>query len=207
MIQSLFKTRDERQEEARIKWIKNKCKGCWVFPTGTGKTYAAIKAVKSVLSKYNSLRFLVIVPTDNLKVQWEQYIDNNGLSLNGQVAIVNTAVKNHYDTDILIIDEAHRVNSLMFRNIFETIHYKYILGLTATYERLDELHKEVMEKYCPIIDTISIEEALENNWISKYKEYQVLIEVDDIDTYLKYNKDFQEHFEFFGSVVPLYSNI
>lgn len=200
MQQTLFKpiSRDERQEEARVKWIKNKCKGCWVFPTGTGKTYAAIKAVKSVINKYPLMRFLVIVPTDNLKIQWQQYFDDNGLSLNGEAIIVNTAIKNQYSTDILIIDECHRVNSQNFREIFHTIKYKYILGLTATYERLDGLHKEVMEKYCPVIDTISLEEALFNNWVSKFNEYQVLIDVDDIDVYKKYNKEFQEHFGFFN---------
>lgn len=141
---------------------------------------------------------MVIVPTDNLKVQWYQYIDNNGLSLNGEVVVVNTAIKNNYKTDILVIDEAHRVNSFTFRNIFETIQYKYVLGLTATYERLDDLHKEVMEKFCPVIDKITTEEALLNGWISQFKEYQVLLEVDDIDVYKKYNKEFQEHFEFLG---------
>ena len=200
MQQTLFKqqTRDERQEEARIKWIKSGGKGCWVFPTGVGKTYAAIKAVKSFIDKYSTARFLVIVPTDNLKVQWEQYIDNTGLSLNGEVVIVNTAVKNCYKTDILVIDEAHRVNSSTFRNIFSTIQYKFVLGLTATYERLDNLHKEVMEKYCPVIDKISLEEALFNNWISQFKEYQVMLEVDDIDIYKGYNRDFQQSFEFLG---------
>ena len=200
MQQTLFKqqTRDERQEEARVKWVKNGGKGCWVFPTGVGKTFAAIKAVKSFINKYPTARFLVIVPTDNLKVQWEQYIDNNGLSLNGEAVIVNTAIKNEYKTDILVIDEAHRVNSTTFRNIFSTIKYKYVLGLTATYERLDYLHKEVMEKYCPVIDKISLEEALFNNWLSQFKEYQVILEVDDIDTYKEFNREFQEHFEFFG---------
>ena len=129
MQQTLFKqiTRDERQEEGRIKWIKSGCKGCWVYPTGTGKTYASIKAIKSFVDKYPTVKFLVIVPTDNLKVQWYQYIDNNGLSLNGEVVIVNTAIKNQYKTDILVIDEAHRVNSSTFRNIFETISYKYVI--------------------------------------------------------------------------------
>ena len=28
--------RDERQEESRIKWIKNKCNGVFVYPTGFG---------------------------------------------------------------------------------------------------------------------------------------------------------------------------
>lgn len=38
MQQTLFKqqTRDERQEEARVKWVKSGGKGCWVFPTGVG---------------------------------------------------------------------------------------------------------------------------------------------------------------------------
>lgn len=107
MQQTLFKicTRDERQEEGRIKWIKNKCKGCWVYPTGVGKTYAAIKALKSVIDKYPSMNFLIIVPTDNLKIQWEQYLDSNNLSFNGEVVVINTASKHNYKTDILVIDK------------------------------------------------------------------------------------------------------
>jgi superfamily II DNA or RNA helicase len=197
-MNSLFKSRDERQEEARVKWIKNKCKGSIVACTGFGKTRVAINCINSIINHYSSMKFLVVVPTDNLKIQWEQCIDNNGLSLNGKVVIVNTAIKNQYITDILVIDEAHRVNSKTFRDIFNTIKYKYILGLTATYERLDGLHKEVMEKYCPVIDTINLEEALFNGWVSQFKEYQVLISVNDIDVYNEYNKEFQQHFEFFN---------
>ena len=193
-----FKTRDERQEEARVKWIKNKCKGCLVMPTGTGKTYTAIKAIKSIINKYPKMRFLVVVPTDNLKLQWEQYFDNNELTFNGEAVVVNTAIKHHYSTDILVIDECHRVNALTFREIFNTITYKYILGLTATYERLDNLHKEVMEKYCPVVDRVSLEEAQLNNWVSSYKEYQVIIDVDNIEEYKQYNKSFTASFEFFN---------
>lgn len=29
-------TRDERQEISRVKWIKNKCNGTIVMPTGVG---------------------------------------------------------------------------------------------------------------------------------------------------------------------------
>lgn len=194
----LFKTRDERQEEFRKKWIKNKCKGSIVACTGFGKTRTALKCLKSVINKYPSTNFLIIVPTDNLKIQWEQCIDNNGLSFNGKVVIINTAIKNNYTTDILVLDEAHRFNSKTFRKVFDTVKYKYILGLTATYERLDDLHKEVMDKYCPVIDTINLGEAITNSWVSKFREYQVLIEVDDIETYNEYNKEFQEHFEYFG---------
>lgn len=48
-----------------------------------------------------------------------------------------------------------------------------------------------------MFDSIPITECLVNGWVSPYKEYQVLIDVDDINTYLEYNKQFVEHFEFF----------
>ena len=191
-------SRDLRQEQCVKAWLKSKGKGCLVQPTGTGKTVTSLKVLKTVISKYPQTRFIVIVPTDNLKIQWEQQIDAWGFSLNGEVVIVNTAIKNQYNTDILVIDECHRVNASTFREIFNTIKYKYVLGLTATYERLDNLHKEVMETYCPVIDTITLQEALLNGWISQYTEYQVLIDVDDIEEYQQYNREFVKSFEFFN---------
>ena len=38
-------TRDERQEIARVKWIKNKCKGTIEACTGFGKTRVAINCI------------------------------------------------------------------------------------------------------------------------------------------------------------------
>lgn len=197
MLNNEKSSRDIRQEQCIKAWLKAKAHGSIIQPTGAGKTVTALKALRLFINKYPQIRFLVIVPTDNLKVQWEEQIDNWGFSFNGEVVIVNTAIKNQYTTDILVIDECHRVNSSTFRNIFNTIQYKYVLGLTATFERLDDLHKEVMEKYCPVVDTVTLQEALINGWISQYTEYQVLIDVDDIETYREYNKEFVKSFEFF----------
>ena len=72
-----------------------------------------------------------------------------------------------------------------------------ILGLTATLERLDGKHS-ILEKYSPVVDKVSLAEALTNGWVSTYKEYQVIIDVDDIDTYLKWDNEFTRHFEFFN---------
>lgn len=199
MQQTLFKTvtRDERQEEARVKWIKNRCKGTFEFATGFGKTWTAIKCIKAIVEKYPQMRVLVVVPTDNLKEQWLGHIDANKLSLSADVQIVNTVIKHNWKTDILVIDEAHRYASETFKEIFNKVEYKYILGLTATFERLDGKH-EIIAKYCPVIDKVTTEEALLNGWLSNYKEYQVLIDVDDIDEYKEYNREFTEHFEFFN---------
>ena len=57
---------------------------------------------------------------------------------------------------------------------------------------------EIISKKCPIVDTISVEEAIENKWLADYREYEVLIEPEDIDVYKEVNKEFYEHFSFFN---------
>lgn len=104
--------------------------------------------------------------------------------------------KSNYECDLLINDEIHRFSADSFRSIFTKVKYKYILGLTATFERLDDKHK-LIEQYCPVIDTISLEVAKLNGWVSNFTEYQVIITVDDIDKYNEYNKEFYKHFEYF----------
>lgn len=190
-------SRDDRQKEGRKKWIKNGCKGCLEYPTGVGKTWTAIMCIKTVLKKYPDFKLLVVVPTEALQEQWKKELAKNDLIFNTEVQIINTVIKHKWICDILVIDEIHRTGADQFSNIFTCVKYKAILGLTATLERLDEKHG-IIEKYCPICDTISLAEALANKWISDYTEYKVVLDVDDIDKYKEMNKEFQEHFSFFG---------
>lgn len=190
-------TRDERQEICRIKWIKNKCKGTLIQPTGTGKTVTALKCLKSILNKYPELRVLVVVPTDNLKTQWRVQLDAWGMEFNSSVEVINTVVKHNWDVDILVLDELHRYGASTFSQVFKQVKYRYILGLTATFERLDGKH-ELIQKYCPVIDEITLIEAKINHWIADFKEYLVILETDDIDIYKEYNKSFVASFEFFN---------
>ena len=189
-------TRDERQEVGRKLWIKHKCCGTFVWPTGTGKTYGAIKCIKSVINHYPYFRVLVVVPTEPLKNQWQEYFDREDLAFNCEVQIINTVVTRNWKCNILVLDECHRYAADTFAKVFEVVKYQYILGLTATFSRLDG-KEALISKYCPVIDTITIEEATFNGWVSQYKEYAVLLDVDDIEEYNEYNREFYEHFEFF----------
>ena len=92
--------------------------------------------------------------------------------------------------------EIHRTGAEEFSKVFKQVKYKIILGLTATIERLDGKHF-LIQKYCPVVDDIPTLECLVNGWISEYKEYQVLIDVDNIDYYKSLNKEWIQHFEFF----------
>ena len=92
--------------------------------------------------------------------------------------------------------EIHRSASPQMCKIFENCTPTFILGLTATYERLDGREKLVLDKYCPLFDSIDIKTATENGWVAEYTEYKVMIDV-DLSTYNQANQTFLEHFAFF----------
>ena len=191
-------TRTERQQEAAKKWIGAKGRGTIIAPTGSGKTRIALMTIKGLIKKHPYLRVLVVVPTTTLKNQWLQHINEWGFDFNVEIEIINTIVKHSYACDYLILDEIHRFNSDLFREVFNCVKYKLILGLTATFERLDGKEK-IAAQYCPVVEEITKMECLANGWISDYKEYQVLLEVDNISEYKEMNKEFIRYFEFFGS--------
>lgn len=190
-------TRTERQQEAIKKWISNKGRGTIIMPTGMGKTYTSCMAIKALLKKYPGLRVLIVVPTTALKDQWNEKLYEWEFTFNAEVQVINTVIKHSWTCDLLIIDEAHRVASDQFKQIFDCVKYKLILGLTATFDRLDG-KQVIISKYCPVVDEVSQLECLANGWISEYKEYQVLLEVDDIEEYRQLNKEFIRYFEFFS---------
>lgn len=161
-----------------------------------GKTKAAILAIRLFLSKNKNKKILVVVPTEHLKIQWLQELAKNGLHQDVVIEIINSAIKKHEKVDFLILDEAHRFLSDTFFSIFRERDPTIVLGLSATFHRLDGRH-ELLNQYCPICDIITVKEAIENKWLSPYKEYKVLLEPKDIDIYKEYNRQFNESFSFF----------
>lgn len=136
----------------------------------------------------------IIVPTKVLKDQWEAQLKDKEGDI--KVMILNTAAKKPFYCNFLIIDELHKSNSVMNRQLFKNTSPRLIMGLTATYERLDGAEKEVVDHYCPVCDTISLKEALENGWLSPFKEYKVYLNV-DLTEYNRANQEFIQHFSFF----------
>ena len=190
-------TRDERQEESLRAWLNNKGRGCVEGCTGYGKTRIGLNAIETVRKRYPELSVIVVVPTDVLRNQWLEQLDERGLGWNCKVEIINTASKTIDQCDLLILDEVHKFAADQFSHVFKTVKYKHVLGLTATIERLDGKH-ELIKKYCPVVDTVTIEVAKANGWVSEFTEYQVIISAEDIDNYREYNKEFVQHFEFFN---------
>lgn len=194
-----------RQKEAIQKWVDNRLKGIIVGATGIGKTKIGLMAVDRFLSKNPTKKVLIIVPSDPIKTQWVQETISWNIFDSCEVHTMHDVSKNEYSCDLLIVDEIHKCLSNTLIKLFDNIKYKAILGLTATLERLDGRHVFLRDK-CPVVDTIPITEAVSNNWLAEHKQYLVLIEPEDISTYLDYNREFYEHFSYFNHDFSLAMN-
>lgn len=189
-------TRDDRQKLSCQRWVKAGGAGTLVCCTGFGKSRCAIMIIQSLYKRNPQLNVLIAVPTDVLKEQWHRELAKNKLFSVCKVEIVNSIIKNTYNVDLLVIDEVHQFFSEKNLTIFEVVKYRYVLGLTATFERLDGRH-ELATPYIPICDVVTLKDALANGWVSNYRKYKVLIKV-DMTQYQEYNAKFQQIFSFFG---------
>lgn len=152
-------------------------------------------AIERLVNKNPEVCVLISVPTEVLKEQWLEEIIKKNLLLNCCVEVINSIVKSDWDVDLLVIDEIHVCGSQTFSQIFERVNYKLILGLTGTLERLDG--KEIIiKKYAPVCDEITMEEAIQNKWVSPVKEYAVLLDV-DLSEYKEWDRKFNGFFAFF----------
>src|SRR5690606_25442833 len=95
------------------------------------------------------------------------------------VYIINSAVNlESQDCTLLILDEIHKYLSSTFRNVFKVFRYKYILGLTASIDWTDP-RTRILDKLCPVIYTIPMEECLRNGWVAPYVVYNVGVEMSE----------------------------
>lgn len=189
-------TRTERQKECIRKWIDSNGMGTVEAATGFGKTRLTLMLIDKLLKRSSNASVLIVVPTEFLKEQWLDQLDEWKLSDNTRVEIINTVVKKEWTCDLLVIDEVHLVATETYKQVFESVDYKMILCLTATLKRLDGKEVIIKEK-APVCDTISLSDALNNGWVSPIKEYVVLLQVDDIDEYVKLDKVFNGYFAYF----------
>lgn len=177
-VQPGVSKRTSRQLLAVHKWVMASCYGTIEWPTGVGKTRIATEAIE-VMRRGNPARtYLVVVPTIQLKLQWEQGLALLGIAEHGQVMVINSVVLREIPivVELLVLDEIHRYAARTFARCFTTVKYDYVLGLTATLKRLDKKHA-ILEEKAPIIDKMSLHEARREKYIAQFREYNLGIEM------------------------------
>jgi superfamily II DNA or RNA helicase len=150
-IKSAIKLRPY-QTEALDKWRKAQNRGVLVLPTAAGKTYIALEAIH-LLEKQT----LIVVPTIDLIDQWRKRIKEclgveSGAVGGGENSVRMITVAT-YDSAylqaavlgnkfmLLVFDEVHHLASQSYIQIAEMYIAPYRMGLTATFERIDERHR------------------------------------------------------------------
>ena len=188
-------SRTERQKMCIKRWLAAGGQNSIVAATGFGKTRVALTAIEMLIKSNPDVFVLISVPTEVLKEQWMEELIKWRLFSNCRVEIINSIVKTDWEVDLLVCDECHLLPSNQFRKIFDCVKYKLIMCLTGTMERLDG--KEVIIKqYAPVCDTITMDEAIENGWVSPVREYAVMIDA-DLSEYNDWNQKFNGFFSFF----------
>lgn len=189
-----------RQLRGGVKWINNGAKGTFTWATGVGKTFIALILIRKMQKKNPNRTATVIVPTIQLKDQWNEEVKSFGLK-NVNVFVINTVVLKNmsFATDLLILDEVHKYASEEFSKVFHLIKYRFILGLTATIERLDGNHV-LLTSHAPVVDSISLTEARQNGYISKYLEFNLGIPFspEEQKKYDHINKAYNKYFKMFN---------
>lgn len=191
------KKRLAEQEKILAKWISSKGKGTVIGPTGFGKSFIGILAVKSMNERHPFRSAVIIVPTAELKKQWDKHIETHEL-VNTTVFIINTAIKREIKCNLLILDEVHRYAANTFKTVFSKTTFNFVLGLTATFSRADNKHY-LLEKHCPVIYTMTLNEAKEKKYVSDYQIYNLSVEMTATDSmlYEKINEKFNYYFSWF----------
>ena len=151
------------QREALGCWIESGRRGVVVLPTGSGKTHLAQLAM-AVTPRST----LVVVPTLDLLHQWYANLEASfpdvevGILGGGShdrtpvlvatydsAAIHAAALGNRYG--LLIFDECHHLPGNFLRSIAESSLAPYRLGLTATPERSDGRHQDLLTLIGPLV--------------------------------------------------------
>jgi len=138
--------------KARALMSEGKKSICLVAPTGSGKTVVAAHVIHSALSKSKRVLFLAhrreLIDQCAAKLR-DLGIWNYNVVLSGhpqsrnpaapmQIASIQTLIRREYPpADLVIVDEAHHVAGVSYQTLLANYPDAYVLGLTATPERLD----------------------------------------------------------------------
>lgn len=141
--------------------------GVLCMPTGAGKTLVVCEYLKL----YPELKSIVIVPTIDIRTQWQGYNVPNMLVTTYQ----NPALKQEKfmeQFDVLIFDECHHVAAKsLYTLAMKCKTGAKMIGCSATTEREDGEDMRIFGALGPIIYTIKREELIRQGFLANAKVF------------------------------------
>ncbi len=199
------------QTEALAAWDAAGQRGSIVLPTGAGKTFVAIQAIKRV-----SRSAVVIAPTIDLLHQWYARLVNAfgtdiGVYYGGEKNILPLTVTTYHSAGdliaahgnifkLIIFDEVHHLPAPSWGETALMAPCPLRLGLTATYP---EEHEQtdgrwrVDDLIGPIVYTQRIDDLI-GNQLAKYRTERIRVDLTPAER-KRYDTDYRIYSDFFRS--------
>ncbi|MEO9363295.1 MAG: DEAD/DEAH box helicase family protein [Nitrososphaera sp.] len=176
------------QQKAFDSWVNAGMRGCVVLPTGSGKTLVGVKAIEKA-----SAASLVVVPTLDLVDQWTSVLSryfsaadasattNKIGNLGGGSEDIQPITVSTYDSAYLraaflgnkfrlvVFDEVHHLAAPGYRMIAEQMAAPFRLGLTATIEREDDLHRDLPRLVGEVVFKVSPDVLARQKHLAQYE--------------------------------------
>lgn len=171
-----------KQHEGIEIWKNNNFQGTLNYVPRFGKT----KIIEIVVDRtFENLRnknlketIVLLVPTEIAYNNVKYIKDKHDILLYTWLQFKNLIANgNNQNGFLLIIDEIHKfINSEENVNILASLNFKYHLGLTGSIlTSIQKLNLKALK--FPVIDVITEEEAIRNNWLADYDEYNIPLEL------------------------------
>ena len=191
--------KEDRIKELIELWRKNNGRGRIILPNQFGKQLLLSKVLEIFLDKNPSSEVFIITQNYSSSYQWNMWLYTQKLHNKCKAYSISYILSNlstFTKFPFLIIDDVTNEKSLY--SILK-IPYKFLLSITSFYD-LNYL------KSLPIVGEITKEEAISNKWINNYKEYKVIINVDDLDLYKEHDQKFYKYMKLFNYDLTLAMN-
>ncbi|MCL4344117.1 MAG: DEAD/DEAH box helicase family protein [Thaumarchaeota archaeon] len=187
------------QGEALERWKSAGMRGVIVLPTGGGKTMIALRAIYDLRE-----RALILVPTIDLMNQWTRNVNEvlgiKAGELGGGSHEIQPVTVSTYDSalsnimyvgnrfSLLIADECHHLPAPSYSEIALYSVAPHRMGLSATPERDDGLHRELKNLLGPVVYRLSPGD-LAGTYLSEFKLRRITVDLNE-DELREYNKNY-----------------
>jgi len=177
------------QTEALAAWSQADCRGQIIMPTGTGKTEVALAAMARTKTAT-----LIVAPVRDLMYQWHRRIlrafDYDGGIVGDGLANIKPITVTTYDSayihmakmgagfGLLIFDEEHHLPGKCRREAAILSTAAMRLGLTATPERSDSLHKDLDWLIGPVVYDMPFKQA-EGSTLANFDVVRIPVALND----------------------------
>ncbi len=174
------------QREAVDAWERRSMFGTVVLPTGAGKTYVGLEAIRRA-----SIPTLVCVVTEELAKQWVELIDKKlgvkaGIFTGKRKDIrpitvgIYNSVARHIDKlydkfGLIIFDEVHHVPAQTFKVVALQAKARKRLGLSATPDRADGNEHLIFLTSGDVVYKMSYMELMERGFLAPLRHHIIYV--------------------------------